>query len=420
MALSQATVPGGVENLSPCLLRLSRTDATAASAFCWNAEPRSRPTKSAIFRVAVFLVWFHPNCIAVRLVCTAAERFCTVMSQTFASGQDAEVVRNELHELSRIVFKISNSQPPSPKKAKTHPQGQASLPTGSAGLRSNGSTDTEDDILGIAAPERGSTAMSPQERLQAVEILRSTAAEHVHTVTTILDRYNRSTTQTLSNREQVLWQRLRHDFLLLRRQLDSVSASAISAARAHLQRDRESTTDTPNASAEEDATDGEESESQLHRRLLPPATATAAAGRGMDLDAILAAQDATLRSEEYASLAKEMQDLNELYGDLSQYVSSQGEQMELASTDIQDADRNVYRGTEETRKAAKLQTKLAPVVGAGLGALIGGPVGLLAGAKLGLIVGGVCAGVGAVVGGGVRRMQGRVVERNQPSRPNEK
>lgn len=106
-------------------------------------------------------------------------------------------------------------------------------------------------------------------------------------------------------------------------------------------------------------------------------------------------------------IEKDLVELKEVMQDIGLVVSSQGEEINEAEENVDQADTNIMEGTKVLEKAdekasairhKKIAAKvMVTAIGAGIGALVAGPVGFAISLKIGAIT----TGLGTALGAGV-------------------
>ncbi|XP_025408670.1 syntaxin-17-like isoform X2 [Sipha flava] len=86
------------------------------------------------------------------------------------------------------------------------------------------------------------------------------------------------------------------------------------------------------------------------------------------------------------NVERDMQDIQDLFRDLSKLVNEQKEDVGKIETHVEATQENVIQAEQSLHKAAKLKKMSYPLIGAVVGSCVGGPLGCLAGAKASLVV----------------------------------
>lgn len=108
------------------------------------------------------------------------------------------------------------------------------------------------------------------------------------------------------------------------------------------------------------------------------------------------------RQQEIIKISEDMQDINQIFSDLSTIVNTQAPDIENIDFNVTQANENTRQGVKYLEKAESYQranplTKILTILSTTvIGTAIGGPVGLVVGLKVGCIA---TAATGAVAGG---------------------
>lgn len=89
------------------------------------------------------------------------------------------------------------------------------------------------------------------------------------------------------------------------------------------------------------------------------------------------------QEETYANLQQDVEDLHDLFAELSHNVHTQAEAVASVEQHVDEAAENVEQGERFLSKAARYKAAVYPLTGALLGTCLAGPIGLLAGLKVG-------------------------------------
>jgi hypothetical protein len=270
--------------------------------------------------------------------------------------------------------------------------------------------------IGSLSRQRAGDANARSRELRA---LQAEAESHLRPVASFFTGpYSKSKIAgvAMDHKLRLVFQRLRHDYELLRRQLDELgqvislssptsegsSAALTAVAASGVVPAAISVSSNPASPVDPDAVGRMFSTNVDDMQQL----------QSLREEEVLPAEDMQL-------IERDMRDLSALYTELSTYVQNQGDQLKTLETQTADADDNTYRATQELRSASKWSAAALPMVGACVGGLIAGPVGFVAGAK-GFALGGAVlggAGVGGLIGNGLRSLRTSVADRVRGSRP---
>ena len=116
----------------------------------------------------------------------------------------------------------------------------------------------------------------------------------------------------------------------------------------------------------------------------------------------LAKQADSLKSWE--NLQTEVQNVHQLFEDLSIVVKEQKEKVDEIEDNIEVSAENV-KGTRNLAGAVRYKTAMYPIAGAVLGGCLGGPIGLVAGFKLGGLAAIGCGVIGFTGGQFLKKKQ---------------
>ena len=94
-----------------------------------------------------------------------------------------------------------------------------------------------------------------------------------------------------------------------------------------------------------------------------------------------AAEDAAARAHSLEDIERDMEELHEMFLDISAMVAEGGEMLDVVDHNLEEAQVIVDEGVRELSIASRLAHFGLPLIGAGVGGLLFGPVGAAAGAK---------------------------------------
>ncbi|KAJ9600459.1 hypothetical protein L9F63_009229, partial [Diploptera punctata] len=110
-------------------------------------------------------------------------------------------------------------------------------------------------------------------------------------------------------------------------------------------------------------------------------------------------------AKSWENLQAEVQDVHQLFEDLSLIVKEQKEKVDDIEDNVEVSAENVKEGTKNLARAARYKTAIYPIAGAVLGGCLGGPVGLMAGFKLGGLAAIGCGVIGFTGGQLLKKKQ---------------
>lgn len=105
------------------------------------------------------------------------------------------------------------------------------------------------------------------------------------------------------------------------------------------------------------------------------------------------------------NLHREIGDLNQIYHRLHGTVEEQGETIQVAAENVEEAQIQVEHGARSLREALSYKKAMYPMCGAIIGTCIGGPVGMLAGLKVGGIAAVGCGILGFTGGAAIKNKE---------------